>query len=236
VVNKVAEEALKLALEAKTGITQPRMEKPLREPILPWSQRVLKDYEGHYATGFRVYTVRTRGEGLHTRLMGKPVQLVPHGIGLFSVQYRLFGIFPINVKQLEGLTFSLTRIAGRDVLVLHDNGKKYLLGERIEPSPIPDAWLKRLGDYELVNPGDYFPMIEKAQLKYEDHLLTLDVTTPILSNVGIERLRFAVGPLSDTEAVILGLGRNMGETIQAVTEKGEVRLRYSGCEFRRKSE
>jgi CubicO group peptidase (beta-lactamase class C family) len=236
VVNKVAEEALKLALEAKTGITQPRMEKPLREPILPWSQRVLKDYEGQYATGFRVYTVSTRGEGLHTRLMGKPVQLVPHGIGLFSVQYRLFGIFPIHVKQLDGLTFSLTRIAGRDVLVLHDNGKKYLLGERIEPSPIPDAWLKRLGDYELVNPGDYFPMIEKAQLKYEDHLLTLDVTTPMLSNVGIERLRFAVGPVSNTEAVILGLGRNMGETIEAVTETGEVRLRYSGCEFRRKSE
>jgi hypothetical protein len=79
-------------------------------------------------------------------------------------------------------------------------------------------------------------MIEKAQLRYEDHLLTLDVTTPMLSNVGIERLRFAVGPVSNTEAVIRGLGRNMGETIQAVTEKGEVRLRYSGCEFRRKSE
>jgi len=236
VVNKVAEEGLKLALEAKTGITQPEMKKPLLEPILPWSQRVLKDYEGHYATGFRVYTVSTRGEELHTRLMGKPVRLVPHGMGLFSLQYRLFGIIPIKVKQLDGLTFSLNHIAGRDVLVLHDNGKKHLLAERIEPSPIPDAWLKRLGEYELVNPGDYFPMIKRAQLKVEDHLLTLDVTTSMLSNVGTERWGFAIGPISNTEAVILGLGRNMGETIQVVTEKGEERLLYSGCEFRRKPE
>jgi hypothetical protein len=141
-----------------------------------------------------------------------------------------------KVKQLEGLKFSLMRMVGRDVLVLHDHGKKHLLGEKIEPGPIPDAWLKRVGDYELVNPGDYFPMIERAQLKFEDHLMILDVTTAILANLGIERLRLAIGPFSNTEAIILGLGRNMGETIQAVTENGEERLRYSGCEFRKKSE
>ncbi len=236
VVNKVAEEALKRALEAKAGITQPEMVKPLHEPISPWSQMALKDYEGHYATGSRVYTVSRKGERLYTRLMGKPVQLVPYGVGLFSIQYRLFGIIPIKVGQLEGLELSLTRIADRDVLVLHDHGKKRLLGEKIEAGPVPEAWLKRVGEYELVDQGDYFPMIEKAQLKYEDHLMILDVSTSILANLGIERLRFAIGPVSDTEAIILGLGRNMGETIQVVTENGEERLRYSGCEFRKKSE
>ena len=236
VVNKVAEEALKSALEAKSGITQPDPEKPVHEPVPPWSQTVLKDYEGHYAIGFRIYTVTRKGERLYTRLMGKPVQLIPYGTGLFSIQYRLFGIIPIKVEQLEGLKLSLTPIGGRDVLVLHDHGKKRLLGEKIEAGPVSEAWLKRVGEYELVDQGDYFPMIEKARLKYEDHLLILDVTTSILAHLGIERLRFAMGPVSDTEAVILGLGRNMGETVQVVTEKGEERLRYSGCEFRKKSE
>jgi hypothetical protein len=121
-------------------------------------------------------------------------------------------------------------------LVLHHKGKEYLLGEKIESRPIPDAWLKRVGDYELVNPDDYFPLIEKANLNYENNLLLLDVTTPMLGALGTERWRFAIRPVSQTEAVVLGLGRNMGETIHVVTENGEERLRYSGCEFRRKSE
>jgi CubicO group peptidase (beta-lactamase class C family) len=236
VVNRVTEETLKLALEAKTGITQPEVAKPLHEPIPPWSEKVLKDYEGHYATGLRVYTVTAKGDRLYTRLLGLPVELVPHGIGKFSIQYRLFGFLPIKAKQLEGLQFSLTRIKGHEVLVLHHKGKKYLLGEKIESRPIPDAWLKRVGDYELVNPDDYFPLIEKADLSYENNLLLLDVTTPMLGALGTERWRFAIRPVSQTEAVVLGLGRNMGETIHVVTESGEERLRYSGCEFRRKSE
>jgi CubicO group peptidase (beta-lactamase class C family) len=236
VVNRVAEEALKLALEAKTGLTQPEVAKPLHEPIPPWSRKVLKDYKGNYATGLRVYTVSTKGDRLYTRLLGLPVELVPHGIGQFSARYRLFGFIPIKVKQLEGLQFSLTRIKGHEVLVLHHKGKKYLLGEKIESSPIPDAWLKRVGNYELVNPGDYFPLIEKANLSYENNLLLLDVTTPMLGALGTERWKFAIRPVSQTEAVVLGLGRNMGETIHVVTENGEERLRYSGCEFRRKSE
>ena len=35
-------------------------------------------------------------------------------------------------------------------------------------------------------------------------------------------------PISDVEAVILGLGRTRGETLRAVVVNGEERLRYSG--------
>ena len=236
VVDRVAEEALKLALETKTGIKQPETKKPSPEPIPPWSGLVLKDFEGHYATGPRIYKVSTRGERLYTRLMGRSVQLVPHGDGMFSVQYRLFGFIPVKLGPLEEIKFSLERIAGREILVLHHDGKKYLLGEKIEPPPIPDAWLQRAGDYELVNPGDYFPLIENVNLRHEDNLLMVDITAPKLGALGIERWRAAMGPVSNTEAIILGLGRSMGETIHVVTKSGEERLLYSGCEFRRKIE
>jgi hypothetical protein len=231
----VAEEALKLALESKTGITQPEMKITPHEPIPPWSTMVLKDYEGYYATGPRIYKVSTRGDRLYTRLMGRSVQLVPHGSGMFSIQYRLFGFIPIKMESLEEFKFSLEFIAGREILVLHHKGRKHLLGEKIEPPPIPDAWLKRLGDYELANPGDYFPLIEKVNLRYEDNLLIVDITTPMLGGFA-ERWRAAMGPVSNTEAIILGLGRSMGETIHVVTKSGEERLLYSGCEFRRKIE
>jgi CubicO group peptidase (beta-lactamase class C family) len=236
VVNRIAEEALKLVLEEKTGIQQPESEKTVQEPVIPWPQRTLKDYVGHYATGLRVFTAEEKNGKLYTRLMGRRVQLALHPGGQFSLRYRLFGLIPIKLGQLERLQFSLVTHQGRKALVLHHKGRRHLLGEKIETSPVPEAWLKRAGEYGLADPENYLSVIEKAQLKYEDSFLMLEVTSPILGDYGIERLKFAIHPISDTEAILLGLGRNMGETIQVVNDHGVERLRYSGCEFIRKSD
>jgi hypothetical protein len=48
---------------------------------------------------------------------------------------------------------------------------------------------------------------------------------PVLSS---KRIQVPVKPISDTEAIILGLGRTRGETLRAVEVEGEERLRYSG--------
>ncbi len=95
--------------------------------------------------------------------------------------------------------------------------------------------MKRLGEYRLVTPRDSRSVIERASLRLENNLLLLDVTIPILGDYGVERLMFAVHPVSDTQAVLLGLGRNMGESIEVITEVGEEGLRYSGCIFKKRS-
>ena len=234
VVNKIAEEALKLALEEKTGIRQPEPGKVDQEPVIPWPREMIEDYAGHYATGLRVFTVAAGKGRLFTRLMGKKIELVLHPSGRFSLRYKLFGLIPVRLGELQKLRFSLTSVQGRKVLVLHYKGKRHLLGEKIEASPVPKAWAKRIGEYGLADPGSYLPVIETAQLKYEDDFLMLDVKIPILGDYGIERLKFAIQPVSDTQAVLFGLGRNMGETIEVVNENGVEKLRYSGCEFIRK--
>ena len=129
------------------------------------------------------------------------------------------------------MQFSIVSLQERKVLILHHQGKRSLLGEKIEASPVTEVWLRRVGEYGLVDPGNYLPVIEKAELKYEDQFLMLDVRIPMLGDYGIERLQFAIQPVSDTEAILLGLGRNMGETIQVVSDHGGERFRYSGCEF-----
>jgi hypothetical protein len=48
---------------------------------------------------------------------------------------------------------------------------------------------------------------------------------PMLSD---QTIQVPLQPVSDTEAIILGLGRTRGETLRAVTVNGEERLRYSG--------
>ncbi len=233
VVNRIAEETLKFVLEEEKGIPQPKLQKGEQEPVIPWPEALLNDYAGYYATGLKVFTVTSKKGMLYTRLMGRKVQLVLHPSGRFSIQYRLFGIIPIKARELEDYEFSLVPIEGRKVLVLHYRGKKILLGEKIEPTPISEAWMKRLGEYGLVQPDNYLPVIEKAQLHCEDNFLMLEVVVPILGDYGIERLKFAIQPISDKEAVLYGLGRNMGETIQVVSDGGVEKLRYSGCEFTR---
>jgi CubicO group peptidase (beta-lactamase class C family) len=235
VVSRIAEEALKLALEEKTGTRQPDSEeKTIREPIIPWPREILSDYVGQYATGLRVFKVFSKDGKLYTRLMGRKIELVLHPGGHFSLRYRLFGLIPIKLGALEKMTFSLASIQGRKILVLTHNGKKHLLGEKIEPNPVSDVWLKRVGEYSLVHAENYHPVIERAQLKAEDNFLMLDVRIPLLGDYGVERLQFAIQPVSDKEAILLGLGRNMGETIQVVSDHGVERLRYSGVEFVRK--
>ena len=92
-----------------------------------------------------------------------------------------------------------------------------------------------MGEYALVNAENYHPVIERAQLKYEDNFrrLTsgfLSLETMELSGSSSRFSRFQTKRRSSR------LGRNMGETIQVVSDHGVERLRYSGVEFVRKPE
>ena len=93
------------------------------------------------------------------------------------------------------------------------------------------------GDYEVVNP-DELNFIEKVLLRKEDGLLVLDVLIPGADMASTD-LSLAVSPISDTVAVIAGLGGRMPHidgTLHAVIVDGEERLRYSGFEFRKEIE
>jgi hypothetical protein len=48
---------------------------------------------------------------------------------------------------------------------------------------------------------------------------------PVLS---FKIIQVPLQPISDTEAIILGLGRTRGETLRAIEVAGGERLRYSG--------
>ncbi len=48
-------------------------------------------------------------------------------------------------------------------------------------------------------------------------------------------MKSPIAPVSDTEAVILGLGSGMGETIRTVSIDGKEGLQYSGYHFRKVS-
>jgi hypothetical protein len=230
VVEKVAAEALKLALEAKTGERQPKREKP-EGGDGSLSKEALQRYEGWYATSFGAVNVRETSGGLRADVMNRSLRLIPRADGSFVLQHRLLGLFSLRIGALDGVGFSRPDVAGREILAARMNGREFPIGERMRPVPVPAQWLGRTGEYEIANPGEDVILPEKVRLRAEDGFLFVDYSSPILFP---GTASFAVAPVSDDEAVIRGFGRGMGETVRVVTVNGENMLSYSGYLLRKR--
>ena len=230
-VSKVATQALKLALEAKTGDRQPEPKKSGEgEGSLP--PEALQRYEGWYATPAGAVNVRNTTGGLRADVMNRTFRLIPRIDGSLGLQYRLLGLFPIRIEELDGIGISRTDVAGREVLAARMQGQEMAIGVRMRPVPVPAKWLGRTGEYEIANLGEDAVLLEKVRLRAEGGFLFVDYSIPLLFP---GTMNFVVAPISDDEAVIRGFGRGMGETIRAVTVNGENLLSYSGYLLRKRA-
>ena len=233
VVHKVALEALKLALESKTSIKQPDVKKKEPPNGITLTREELQAYEGYYDTFAGVMNANSDSDYLEIKAMNKTLRLIPHADGLFYFKYRILGLIPVSLGEWDNVGISHAIIAGRDILAAHGNGREWRIGERIQPVPIPEKWLQRIGEYEIVNRGDDVVFIDKVHLRQENSFLLIDYSVPFFSN---DTATIAIAPVSDEEAVIYGLGRNKGETIRIVKNGGDELLQYSGYLLRKKRE
>ena len=150
--------------------------------------------------------------------MNRTLRLIPRADGSLGLQYRLLGLFPIRIEELEGVGISRADVAGREILAVRMHGREFPIGERIRPVPIPAQWLGRTGEYEIANPGEDAVLPEKVRLRADGGFLFVDYAIPLLFPGTVS---FAIAPASDDEAVIRGFGRGMGETVRVVTVNGE---------------
>jgi len=232
VVRKVSVEALKLALEAKTGHRPPEGESPEGGEI-SLSTEALQQYEGWYATLVGAVNVRKASGGLRADVMNRTLRLIPRADGSLGLQYRLLGLFPIRIEALDGIGVSRTDVAGREILAARMHGRAFPIGERIRPVPLPAEWRGRTGEYEIVNPGEDAILPEKVRLREDGGFLFVDFALPLLFP---GTASFAVAPVSKSEAILRGIGRGMGETVRDVTVNGEEMISYSGYLLRKKTE
>ena len=272
-VNSVATETLKLALEAKSGITQPPPQQPTQasrkeelkspeskeqqmlalearfgtaQPIRkqqpvkndkeerkPLTQEDLKAYEGHYDTIAGLVEVRKKSDYLEAGLFNRTVRLVPRPDGLLEMNYKFLGLFPASLGKLDHIYIDREMVTGRNILKVVIDGSEFLAGEQLKTEPVPDKWQQRSGEYEIINAGDDTILVDKVRLRYEDGLLKAEYTMPVFTD---QTLSLALAPLSETEAVICGLGRGKGETVRVVTQEGQELLAYSGYLLRKKAD
>ncbi len=222
---EIAGKALALFLEAKTGAAATTAEHSIRHPPAPSAA-----FPGHYASELGFLTARDRGGRLTAEVGGQRLNLKPSDDGYRGLEYRLFGLIPIDLGKLGRYALTRATIAGREVLLARDTGGFYLAAERIEPVPIPASWLARLGRWRYA--GKDRVLAEKlvrsgVELKVQDGFLLAKVE----GEGGTAAL--ALEPIADDAALIRGLGRGRGETVHVSHgDQGET-LRYSGMPFRK---
>ena len=220
VVATLAEEILARLLEAR--VAEPsrltaRISRKLHEARLA-------DIEGSYATDFGLVVIDPQKHQLCACLMERVFDLFEYPDGWFGLSTSTASSLPDAMGPLAGARFRAEQIGGREVIVATTADQRIVLGEKVTASAIPTAWVERVGKYELLNPDDGFPLTE-PQLQIRQGRLCMSYKLPLLSD---QTIQVPLQPVSDTEAIILGLGRTRGETLRAVTANGEERLRYSG--------
>ncbi len=184
---------------------------------------------GNYATDFGLISIRPTDAKLCACMVEEMVDLIPYPNGWFGLGPGAVGSLPPSFKPLAEMRFQTREIDGREVVLAQKGEKQIVLGEKVPETPIPDAWLQRVGRYELMNPDPGYPLTEPT-LKLREGQLCMSYKMPMLSG---KTIQVPLRPVSDTEAIILGLGRTRGETLRAITVEGEERLRYSGFVGRR---
>ena len=230
VVREIADLALQLALEIKTGIKPP--EEILKKVKLAKSQ--LHEFEGLYATKFGLYIIKADNDQLKIKIdegggWTPWLTLIQHSDGWFSVRYPFYTI--PNFRQIR---YPFHIIPDIRLYIIKKDNKKYMyiekaedqypIGETFEKKPVSDIWLKRTGNYKLINldPSIDTNSYQDWQLMFEDDILFFKSKTKLV-----------IEPINDHEAIILCLGRNCHETIYFKTKDGQEILEYAGLKYKK---
>ena len=136
-VDIVATEALILALEAKTGIKQAQRARP-QERSKPLSPEEIRLFTGHYATPIGLINAYEKSGSLEVEMLGHKLSLVPRDDGMLAMKYKLFGLIPISLKELDDVGVSRVAAAGHEVLLARSHGLDMIFGEKIVVPAVPE--------------------------------------------------------------------------------------------------
>lgn len=230
VVNRLAQRALALALEAKTGIRQPA---PVpAEPVAPvaWPEADLQALVGDYTTGAGFVHVSRHGKSLLADVAGQTLQLIPQTNGELRLRYKLLGLVPLSLGELDRLALSQRPIGGRNVLIGRIGAQTMRVGERLPPAAAQPALAAYVGTYvpELA-PGEY-GTVDRVQVSLEHGRLLAQVK---MRDEPQAPVKFVLQPRSDREAMVLGTLADLGEVVQLDSTGSEPTFRAAGYRWHR---
>jgi CubicO group peptidase (beta-lactamase class C family) len=222
-IEPITIKALELAYEVKTGKPFPQPSKQTFVAVTTLSEDELRNHVGCYNVGgdHDLAKITFSNGKLYMNLENKKYRLIPRADGTFSLREYVMRIIPRIPKEYRNTLFSFKTLAGYDVIARHEKNKKELWGVKLNLKPIPEAWRRRVGTYEVINAAESAEK-EEYPLVIENDMFFWN---KILAN-----------PISDTIAVVptghaFTLG---GTTLQVIKENGEEIILFSGQKLKKK--
>jgi CubicO group peptidase (beta-lactamase class C family) len=228
IVREIADLALQLALEIKTGLKPPDE----NHESVKLAKNQLHEYKGLYATRYGLYTVKADDKQLKIKVSedGSPLPwltLIRNDDGWFSAKFP-FSTIP-NFKRIKypfhvipDIRVFIKKIDNKKYMYIEKTEDQYPIGMAFVKKPVSDIWRKRVGSYKVVNfePEIDTNIYQNWQIIYEDDILFFRSKTKLV-----------IEPINDHEAIILCLGRNCRETVHFKTRDGQELLEYAGLEY-----
>ncbi len=229
---KIGKEALKLALEAKTGISVEDNDIRIDPPDKAASEQMLQSFVGKYATLDMLGAVERKKKVLDANFESYKFQLIPASNGKFGVERYLVGIFPLKkIGNLELVKIQVRRtdFAGQELMAVHYDNRHWFSADKINPLPLPAKWENALGKYQIINP-DKHSTPEDIRLSKKEGVVEISYNLPLWRP---GRGKLYLYPISETEAVTTGIGRYSGETMRMIDIDGEKGLAFWGYKMKK---
>jgi CubicO group peptidase (beta-lactamase class C family) len=241
VVNRVAQRALALLLEAKSGVRQSPAIPGFVPPAAPWTSTewaaLQRDCAGDYITLAGLLSLRPEGDRLVARVGDRAVELREGEGGRFGIRYRWLGLLPVSLGALSEMGFECRRAEGRQVLFATLDGERLLAGERLPtpPKPLPAFTAAWLGQYRAqLQPGEVATLGAVGDVQVLQVEGRLWVAYSLHPAFGGQRIRALLRPESVTTGRLLGPLADTGPVMQVNSNPGQpTRARFSGWDFER---
>ncbi len=233
VVNRVAQRALALALQAKAGIRQadPTAKPADASPDAPWPPEQLQALVGDYTTSAGFIHVERDGGGLFARVDGRRMELVPCANGELRLRYRVLGLWSAPLGELSRVRLALRTVAGRQLLVARIGTQSLRVGERLPPAaPLAPELQALAGTYvpELA-PGE-FGTVERVVVSHDAGRLLVQVQP---RGERLAPVRQVLQPLNGQEALVLDTLADVGEVVRVERTGPDPLIRGAGYRWHR---
>lgn len=220
ILDKLCKEVLTFALKEKYGINtkQAVKYKIKRNPKIDFT-----DYSGDYVMGGGgIQKVTASRNKIKTEFKGRKINLLPNNQGSLNARIKLLGFVPVTIKKMN---FNACEVNGEKIIYTSD----WVLGTKLKKVDISDKWTTRTGEYKLLNQGEDCLYLQNCKLLIENGYL--------IFKAGGWDIFHVLNPISDSQAISMGIGRDKQETIYITIDKeGNEILNVSGYELQKMDE
>jgi CubicO group peptidase (beta-lactamase class C family) len=224
-LREVAEEILINAIEIKSEI---RPRENTKNDVCTLSKEHYSKYTGTYASIMGLIDIKENNNKLKINMSGMNFDMIHNQDGWFSLKYSLFGVIPLNLKKLENIRVNVFDINAKRVFALEQGVSRHAFKQNIgieySVKNIPEVWRKRIGKYEAIEKENSF--FNRINLSYVRGVLLIKVSARKLG-----KLNIILNVISDSEAIVMGLGRYAGDTVTSRNENGHEILELLGLKF-----